>query len=86
MADILTMLWRDLLGLCTEVDTPLILTSGGASTWPAGGYDAPEPVTGRKGSFAAAAAFVLPPPEDELAEVATSHLYQVHPCLPDGNG
>ena len=37
-----------------------------------------EPVTGRKGSFAAAAAFVLPPPEDELAEVATSHSYQVH--------
>ena len=42
----------------------------------AGGLDAPEPVTGRKGSFAAAAAFVLPPPEEPEAEVATPHLYQ----------
>ena len=36
----------------------------------------PEPVTGRKGSFAAAAAFVLPPAEEPEAEVATSHFYQ----------
>ena len=42
----------------------------------AGALDVPEPVTGRKGSFAAAAAFVLPPAEEPEAEVATSHFYQ----------
>ncbi len=55
---------------------PAFLQSGRSGVR-AGGLDAVEPVTGRKGSFAAAAAFVLPPPEDELAEVATSHTYQV---------
>ena len=47
----------------------------------AGGSDAPEPVTGRKGSFAAAAAFVLPPAEEPEAEVATSHIYQARQTL-----